>query len=170
MILGGVASGKSVRAVERAKSSGKGVVFVGTAPGQDPEWEARIAACRAARPAEWRTFEAAGKIAGLLRVIASTADVVVLDSVSHLVANLLRGGASPAEIETEIADLIETAADAKPVFLLTTEEVGLGLAGDSAAGRRFREIVGRMNQRLAAAAQTVEWLVAGLPLPLKRPR
>ncbi len=167
LILGGAASGKSRVAVERAKALGSRVVFIGTGPSADPEMRTKIEAHRRERPADWKTFEPQGKVAGLLRMLGATADVLVLDSVTATVGNLLVGGTPPDEILSEGDDIAEAAVDGLAKVILVSDEVGQGVVPEHALGRRFRDYLGRVNRALAARVHAVDWMVAGIPVRLK---
>ena len=171
LILGGVRSGKSRYALERAQSVPGRVAFVATAEAGDPEMSERIARHREARPAGWLTVEEPVELAAALRGLHGRADVVVVDCLNLWVSNLLCRDASSddpaliARIE-ELCKIIET----RPYHLLiASNEVGMGIHPESALGRAFRDLLGLANQRVAAACDEVVLMVAGLPLCLKTP-
>lgn len=160
LVLGGSGSGKSGFA--ESLLAGEPVVdYVATARdgGDDAEWSARIAAHRARRPASWRTVEHAD-VAAVLR---APGPAVLLDSVTTWLAALLDDADLPARV-TELCD----AWSASPRRVVAvSDEVGSGVVPPTAAGRRFRDALGGLNQRLAAAADDVHLVVAGLPLRLR---
>ncbi len=165
LILGGARSGKSRFAIGQAPARGH-VVFVATAVPGDAEMARRIARHRAERPGAWRTVEAPHDLIGALRAIGR-ADAVVVDCVTVWTANRLLRGDDDATILAETQALAELAADPPWPLLVVTNEVGEGVHPETAAGLRFRDLLGLVNQRLAAAARRVTLMVAGVPLPVK---
>ncbi len=130
---------------------------------------ARIAKHRADRPAHWRTTECPQDPATAIRAHAGETDCYLLDCLTLLVSNLLLSEAlSDEEIIRRATDDVltayrETGAD----LILVSNEVGLGLVPEYPLGRRYRDLLGKVNQRLAAQADAVYYLVAGLPLDVK---
>ncbi len=168
LILGGARSGKSRFAVASAPR-GK-VVLVATAQAGDDDMADRIARHRAERPAHWRTVEAPYDLAGAVEELGRDAlDAVVLDCLTVWVGNcVLRHDADGPVLAA--ADRLAAIA-ARPPWDLTivTNEVGEGVHPETADGLRFRDLLGLVNQRLAAACDHVTLMVAGLPLTVKAP-
>lgn len=161
LILGGARSGKSARALELADGPVK--MFVATAEALDDEMTARIAAHRAERGAEWTLVEEPLELAPVLAAAPADAAVVV-DCLTLWLSNLMHHGRDPeAEGERLAAALGETPAR----VILVSNEVGLGLVPADALSRAFRDAQGRLNRRIAEAADHVEFVAAGLPLTLK---
>ncbi len=157
LVLGGIRSGKSAHAVRLAQQAGGRVAVIATGTAEDDEMRARIAAHRAARPAEWTVHETTrelGAIAG-----KQTAEVVLLESVDGLVVALGDAEACVTELRALVA--------AFPRVIAVSSEVGLSLVALTAAGRAFTDTLGLVNQRLAVLAERVDLVVAGLPLKLK---
>jgi adenosylcobinamide kinase / adenosylcobinamide-phosphate guanylyltransferase len=178
LILGGARSGKSGFAERLARERGGSVLVVATATAGDAEMARRIAAHRAARPAAWRTLEAPVAVAERLAA-AEPADTIVLDCLTLLVSNLLLAheaagavageAAVQARVEAELDQLWAGFAAGEATWLVVSNEVGLGLVPPYPLGRRYRDLLGLANQRLAARADRVYLMVAGLPLALKAP-
>ena len=155
------------------------VLFVATAEAGDAEMEERIRRHRSSRPADWPTLEEPihlpEAIAGALgQPNPERSDgVVLVDCLNLWVSNLLlRGqGGEQADIEEEILDaarrLLECHERSRATFILVSNEVGLGLVPTHPLGRLFRDVLGKVNQMVAARADKVYLLVAGLPLELK---
>jgi adenosylcobinamide kinase/adenosylcobinamide-phosphate guanylyltransferase len=160
LVLGGSASGKSGFA-ESLLAGEPAVDYLATAldRGDDPEWSARIAAHRARRPASWRTVENTDVAA----VLGTPGPAVLLDSVTTWVAALL----DDADAAARVADLCDAWVTTPRRVVAVSDEVGSGVVPPSAAGRRFRDSLGELNQRLAAVADEVHLVVAGLPLQLR---
>jgi len=180
LLLGGVRSGKS-RAAERAAAHhGAHVLYVATGEAHDDEMAARIAAHRAHRPATWRTLEVPFGVGSAVQdaLEREGADAVVLDCVTMLVSNLLIDGiddenpdgidadAAQARVDRELDDLLDAIRASELPWILVSNEVGSGVVPAFPLGRVFRDLLGRANQRLAANAERVYLMVAGLPVNL----
>lgn len=163
LVLGGAASGKSAFAEGLVAGWGGPRVYVATAQAGDAEMEAKIARHRGARGPGWRTVEAPREVASALRA-ATPGEAVLVDCATLWLSNRMLAGADLAREEAELLAAFE--ACAAPVAVVSNE-VGLGLVPDTALGRRFREAQGGLNQRLAARADLVVFVAAGLPLLLK---
>jgi adenosylcobinamide kinase/adenosylcobinamide-phosphate guanylyltransferase len=179
LILGGARSGKSTYAQETARRLGGQVLYVATAQASDEEMSARIAAHRAERPAGWTTLEAPVNVGEAIRDAARSAggpgpDVILLDCVTLLANNALLALPEPLTTEaaeaallSEVESLLSVAAASGAAWFIVSNEVGLGLVPPYPLGRVYRDALGRANQRLAAAADTVLLMVAGLPMVVK---
>jgi adenosylcobinamide kinase/adenosylcobinamide-phosphate guanylyltransferase len=162
LVLGGARSGKSRYAESLITALPPPWNYVATAEAGDAEMAQRIADHRARRGASWRTIEAPRDLAGSLQA-AGNAPVLV-DCLTLWLSNLMLAG---SDIDAEMEGLdVALAAAAAPVVMVANE-VGSGIAPDHPLGRRFRDIQGVLNQRIAAHADRVVLMVAGLPLALK---
>lgn len=173
-ILGGARSGKSSFAEARARESGQAVIFLATAQAGDEEMAARIAAHRAGRPRAWMTLEAPLHAGQALLVSSLSAGFVLLDCLTLLTSNILLSlpepltqAAADTAVDHEIDDLLAAYTARQESWLVISNEVGLGLVPPYPLGRTYRDALGRANQRLAAAADEVVFMAAGLPLWLK---
>ncbi len=163
VVLGGAASGKSAYAEGLVTGSGRPRAYIATAEAWDPEMEGKIARHRKARGPGWRTLEAPREVAGTLGGI-SPKEAVLLDCATLWLTNLMLADADLAACEAELFE----ALDACPApVVVVSNEIGLGVVPDTPLGRRFREAQGGLNQRLAAKADLVVFVAAGLPLVLK---
>jgi adenosylcobinamide kinase/adenosylcobinamide-phosphate guanylyltransferase len=177
LVLGGARSGKSAFAQGLAEAVNGPVLFVATGVATDPEMEARIAAHRAARPARWACVEAPTRVAEAIRDYRGDLGLVLLDCLSFLVSNLVIkvGEAEDAEagvwgdIHREIVDLLAVVRARDGDLVVVSNEVGMSLVPDNRLGRLYRDLLGRANQHLAARADTVYLMVAGLPITIKQP-
>jgi adenosylcobinamide kinase/adenosylcobinamide-phosphate guanylyltransferase len=174
LILGGARSGKSTLAQKLAHERGRQVLYVATATAGDAEMAQRIAAHRAERPAHWRTLEAPTQVGAALRRWPHPVEVILLDCLTLLANNVLAALAEPltaeraeAALQTEVDGLLEAYAASSADWLVVSNEVGLGLVPPYPLGRFYRDALGRANQHLAARADEVVLMVAGLPWRLK---
>lgn len=136
--------------------------YVATAEALDAEMAERIAAHRARRGPQWRTIEAPRDLAAALKECQTTpvlVDCLTLWLSNHMLAD--------ADIELEMARLEDALAVAQTPMVLIANEVGSGIVPDHPLGRKFRDLQGVLNQRMAARADRVVLVVAGLPLALK---
>ena len=161
LVLGGARSGKSRHAESLITAGPPPWVYVATAEPLDDEMTSRIAAHRARRGAGWRDLEAPRDLAGAL---AGLRDAVLVDCLTLWLSNLML---ADADIEAESARLEDVLTRMAAPVVLVSNEVGSGIVPDNALARRFRDAQGRLNQRIAARADRVVLMVAGLPLVVK---
>lgn len=166
-ILGGARSGKSQFAVKLAKGYAKSVLFVATASAKDSEMRKRIKLHKKNRPAHWKTQEAPKKLASLIKKIPDKFDLVIIDCLTLFISNLLLEKKSDAYIEKEIILILKRLKNSKFDSILVSNEVGLGIVPDNPLARRFRDLAGRINQRLASWSDKVYFIISGLPLKIK---
>lgn len=159
LVLGGARSGKSAHALSLVKTP---KVFVATAEAGDGEMADRIAAHQAERGDDWTLIEAPLDLLGALQ--AANGQNVLIDCLTLWLSNLMH---HERDVARETADLIDALKSATGSVVMVSNEVGMGLAPMNALGRGFRDEQGRLNQRIAATADSVEFIAAGLPLRLK---
>ena len=164
-LLGGARSGKSTLAVELARTWAGPVTFIATGEPRDDEMAERIRAHQSERPAEWRTVEAPLDLRKALDLVADEA-AVVLDCLSLWVANLLERGDAAEEIELESRAVSALAAARRSLTVAVSNEVGLGVVPNTELGRRYRDVLGRVNAAWAADAEHAAFVVAGRSLRL----
>ncbi len=174
LILGGARSGKSSFAQRLATQRGHAVVYVATAEAGDEEMATRIAAHRAERPAHWQTLEAPRSIGQAIQWSVQRVDVILIDCLTLLANNVIGPLPEPvshavaeATLHAEVDDLLRAYETSHAEWIVISNEVGLGLVPPYPLGRVYRDALGRANQRLAAAADEVLFMVAGLPLKVK---
>jgi adenosylcobinamide kinase / adenosylcobinamide-phosphate guanylyltransferase len=167
LILGGARSGKSRLALTLARSVPGRVAFVATAQPLDGEMAARIARHRADRPPEWSTVEEPLDPAGACRKLIGAADLVVVDCLTLWVSNRFLRGDLDAAILTGADELARLCRDRALGLILVSNEVGLGVHPATSSGLRFRDLLGLVNQRVAAAVDRVTLMVAGIPVAVK---
>ena len=167
LVLGGARAGKSTFAMRLANEyAGEGsVTFIATAQALDDDMAQRIARHREERPAHWSTIEEPYHLDSAL-ITAPDSSVVLIDCLTLFVSNwLLR---SDDQTLPEISKrFLATVSCQTRTVICVSNEVGLGIVPETPLGRTFRDLLGRVNQQFAAAADEVYLLVAGLPLRLK---
>jgi adenosylcobinamide kinase / adenosylcobinamide-phosphate guanylyltransferase len=165
-ILGGARSGKSRFAVAGLPPRGR-VTFIATAEARDGDMALRIARHQAERPAAWTTIEAPLELTAVLADALIDADTVVVDCLTLWVSNLMLRGDDEAAILKSADALAALVADPAAELRIVSNEVGFGVHPATADGLRFRDVLGVVNQRVAAAAWRVVLMVAGLPHLIK---
>jgi adenosyl cobinamide kinase/adenosyl cobinamide phosphate guanylyltransferase len=168
LLLGGARSGKSTLALRRADASAAPVVFVATGEARDEEMAERIARHRALRPATWQTIEAPVDVADVLR-LAPEASTVIVDCLSLWVSNLLEKGLADDEVVSAARAAAALAAARPGLTLAVSNEVGMGIVPMHPLGRRYRDLLGRVNAVWSEAADEAVFIVAGRQLGLERP-
>jgi adenosylcobinamide kinase / adenosylcobinamide-phosphate guanylyltransferase len=162
--LGGVRSGKSLYA-QRLGEQARRVVFVATAlPGDDDEMQRKVDRHRQDRPAHWQTVEEPLALAETIAQHGPGCDLLIIDCLTFFAANLLE---AERDDHGSIDALCRSLASPPCSVVLVSNEVGSGVVPEYPSGRRFRDLLGEMNQSVARVASNVLLLVAGLPLVLK---
>ncbi len=181
LVTGGARSGKSVFAEMLAARGGERVAYVATATVGDAEMADRIARHRARRPAAWLTLEAPLDILAGLAAVGAGIEVVLVDCLAVWAANRLLAVGEPAEdgwwdrvgaLERALAEeldlVVTTGRAAAWDLLLVTNEVGFGVVPPTELARAYRDLLGRLNQVVAARANDVFLVVAGLAVEITR--
>jgi adenosylcobinamide kinase/adenosylcobinamide-phosphate guanylyltransferase len=167
-VLGGVRSGKSRYAQQLAERVDR-VTFIATAERRDDEeMRLKIERHRAERPSGWATIEEPLHLPAAIRSAAGNCDAILVDCLTLFAANLMEAyGQNEMKLHSAIEDLCEMLRSVSCTVILVSNEVGSGVVPAYASGRRFRDLVGEINRRVASVADTVLLMVAGLPLVLK---
>lgn len=165
LVLGGARSGKSAHALDQAQiaSRGRTLTFIATAQAFDEEMADRITRHRAERGPQWRTIEAPLMLASILDALTPQ-DVAVVDCLTLWLSNVML---SELDVAAETEALLTAAARTRGEVFYVSNEVGLSIVPDNVLARRFRDEAGRLNRLIAAQADRVTMLFAGLPLQLK---
>jgi adenosylcobinamide kinase/adenosylcobinamide-phosphate guanylyltransferase len=178
LVLGGVRSGKSEFGEKLAKEDDKPVLYVATGLASDPEMEHRIQRHLESRPDNWWTLEAPIDLASGLEIALSAADapgVVLIDSLDSWVGNLLQQHEDEPRdtldslVQDSLGKMIDVCGQSSASIVMVSSEVGLTLVPPFPLGRRFQDLLGLVNQRVAAAATNVYLVVAGVPMVIKSP-
>jgi adenosylcobinamide kinase / adenosylcobinamide-phosphate guanylyltransferase len=167
LVLGGVRSGKSRYALQLAAAAPR-VTFLATAEDRDDEeMRRKIGRHRAERPRHWTTIEEPINLAAAIRSIGQC-DLLLIDCLTLFAGKLLEvHGENSSAVSANIDDLCVAIKSAPCSIILVSNEVGSGIVPAFAMGRRYRDLLGEINQRVAAIASHVVLMVAGLPLALK---
>ena len=165
-----------VRAPTPSELAAKGerVLFVATAEAGDTEMQARIEAHRESRPSDWDTLEEPVNLVEALTPLLHRYDTVLLDCLTLWVSNLLLreqdAELACQDIIRQVQRLLELYRNADASWIVVSNEVGLGVVTPTKLGRVFADELGRVNQLVAAEADDVYFMAAGLPLELKSSR
>lgn len=162
-IMGGARSGKSRHAEELVMALPKPWTYIATAEAYDDEMRERIASHRSRRGDDWLTLDAPLDLVGAIEALPEDRPVLVDCLTLWLTNHMLAGH----DIEAECLRLAKTIARARGPWFVVSNEVGLGIVPENALARRFRDEAGRLNQKVAAVADTVLFMVAGIPLKVK---
>ncbi|MFT9849086.1 bifunctional adenosylcobinamide kinase/adenosylcobinamide-phosphate guanylyltransferase [Aneurinibacillus sp. REN35] len=174
LITGGVRSGKSAFAEQLAKERSASVLYVATGVCTDEEMEARIVLHRKRRPASWgiseTPYDAADGVAAY-----HAYDAVLFDCVSTWISNLLiavpeerlRNEKETKRINEEVERWLALAKQYEGTLIVVTSETGLGGVAMSRLGRWFQDVLGSVNQRIAAEADDVYAVLSGIPWQIK---
>jgi adenosylcobinamide kinase/adenosylcobinamide-phosphate guanylyltransferase len=162
LVLGGARSGKSRYAETCITKAPSPWVYVATGQAYDDEMKARIAEHQSHRAQGWQTIEAPVDLASAIAEAGESP--ILIDCLTLWLTNLMLG---EHDIETAIARFEGALAQCTAPIFLVSNEVGLGIVPNSSLGRRFRDEAGKLNQRVAARAGRVLFMVAGLPMTLK---
>jgi adenosylcobinamide kinase/adenosylcobinamide-phosphate guanylyltransferase len=168
LVLGGVRSGKSRYAQELATRGGR-VAFVATAEALDGEMRQRIQRHRDERPASWTTIEEPVRLEDAVGGCNGKFDTILIDCLTVWTANLMEHEAQDCDRVLAHGDrLAEVLRDTSCSVILVSNEVGSGIVPNNEMSRAYRDLLGGINQRVAAAADEVILLVAGCPLVIKQ--
>ncbi len=162
-VLGGARSGKSSHAEARVTALPAPWTYIATAQAFDDEMAERIARHRARREAGWETVDAPLDLAGALEAVTDGRPVLV-DCLTLWLSNHML---ADHDVEGESRRLADLLARPRGPWFVVSNEVGLGIVPDNALARRFRDAAGRLNQKVAAVADEVLFMAAGLPMRVK---
>ena len=172
LVLGGIRSGKSQWAETTIAGSTDHsrvrYIATGAAPAGDTDWSVRIAAHRARRPAQWSTVETVD-VTTQLR--SDTATATLVDDIGGWLTAVMdkRDAWTGGSVTADVDELIDAVASFGSPLALVSPEVGLTVVPATAAGRRFADELGSLNQRLAAQCDRVVLVLAGQPMTVKEP-
>lgn len=163
LVLGGARSGKSVFAENLITAQGHGT-YVATAEARDDDMRDRITKHQNRRGASWRTIEAPLNLTGALAEADVDGDPILVDCLTLWLSNLMEAGRDIAE---ETTALIARLPSMRCPVVLVSNEVGQGIVPANTLARRFRDQAGTLHQAIAACADRVFFITAGIPAQLK---
>jgi len=164
LVIGGARSGKSRYAQQRAEATGLSPVFIATAQAFDDEMHARIARHRADRHAGWQTVEAPLDLVQAIVTHSAADRVLLVDCLTLWVTNLMLGD---HDLEAALHAVTNAIARSEGQLIFVSNEVGWGIVPENPLARRFRDLAGLVNQRIAACVNEVQLICAGLGLRMK---
>jgi len=167
LITGGCRSGKSRFALDYANQHYFKKLYLATCEALDEEMAQRIAHHKKMRSPEWQTIEEPIEVVDKIRQYRDEADVILLDCITLWLSNLLMRRKDDSQIIKETDRLMETIKQCPASFIVVTNEVGMGIVPADPLSRRFRDLSGTMNQKIGEGADTVIYMVSGIPLFLK---
>ncbi len=167
LVLGGARSGKSRYAETLAGAVEGARIYIATAQAGDAEMAARIAAHQERRGHGWTTQEAALDLPATLGNAARPDTVILVDCLTLWLSNLLL---AEQDCDGAVSSLVDVLESCSGRVIVVSNEVGLGIVPDNELARRFRDIAGTTNQRVAEACDEVILVTAGLPQVLKPAR
>ena len=168
LIIGGCRSGKSRQALNLANSlNGKRKVFLATCVPQDEEMDLRVQRHKAERGPEWITIEEPLKIHRIIRDQNAETDILIVDCLTLWVTNLVLAHEQDAPLLRAVEKLCQAIKETTYPLCFVTNEVGAGIVPGDPLSRRFRDLTGLINQRVAEACDQVVWMVAGIGVTIK---
>ncbi|NLR71360.1 bifunctional adenosylcobinamide kinase/adenosylcobinamide-phosphate guanylyltransferase [Novosphingobium sp. ERN07] len=165
LVLGGARSGKSRYAQSRIEAHEGRLAYIATAEAGDAEMANRIARHQQDRGPRWHTIEAPITLPCAIDEAPATADAILVDCLTLWLSNLMLGD---HDLTNASNALLRSIRKCRIPIALIANEVGLSIVPENALARRFRDEAGRLNQKLASAADEVVFVAAGLPLQLKQ--
>jgi adenosylcobinamide kinase/adenosylcobinamide-phosphate guanylyltransferase len=166
-ITGGARSGKSRFALDYANRHSSKKLYLATCEVLDEEMAQRVENHKKMRGPEWKTVEEPIGIVDKINEYKDKAEVILLDCITLWLSNLLMRQLSDAKIMNEVDRLIKTIKQNQTPFIIVSNEVGMGIVPTASLGRRFRDLQGMANQKIAEAAETVVLMISGMPTFLK---
>lgn len=181
LVTGGARSGKSSFAEKMASSLGKEILYVATSIPFDNEMKDRIRKHKRQRPADWDVLEAFCDLDTSLSGAIEEHKAILLDCITVMVSNILFSSGEvdwesidmhnvnilEANVIKEIDKLIKASELSDIPFIIVTNEIGMGIVPENRLARIFRDIAGRVNQRIAGYANEVYLVVSGIPVKIK---
>lgn len=163
-VLGGSRSGKSSFALNCASKLPSRKAFIATAQAFDEEMKERIDRHKKERSADWRTFEEPIALPQLIGILSDEYDVIIIDCLTLWLSNLIM---KDAEVDADIESLLSVATASPSSIFIVSNEVGMGIVPENAVARRFRDLAGTLNRRVAEIADEVYLVIAGIELKIK---
>lgn len=167
-VIGGCRSGKSRHALQLAEATpANRRVFVATCVPHDDEMQTRVANHQEERGLEWETLEVPEKLAEAVSDHSAPDTLLLIDCLTLWTSNLLLASDDPECLSEPLLNLISALKSASGPVILVSNEVGTGIVPENRLARLYRDMAGRVNQTVAACADRVIWMVAGIPVAIK---
>jgi adenosylcobinamide kinase/adenosylcobinamide-phosphate guanylyltransferase len=167
LVIGGCRSGKSSYAVELAEQIPGQKIFIATCIPHDKEMENRVLRHKKRRSRAWSTLEVPFRLPEEIRKNSRKENVILVDCLTLWISNLFLENDDQENKNGHIRKLIQSLEKAECPIILVSNEVGTGIVPENRLGRLFRDIAGFTNQKIAACANKVIWMVAGIPVGVK---
>ncbi len=172
-VTGGSRSGKSSFAMREAAGIPGKRAYIATAEALDEEMRERIEAHQRLRGKDWDTYEEPIKIADLIRQIGDRYNLIVIDCLTLWLSNLMHASlpiTDSMEDLRKVLDDMQATRPTGPSIYIISNEVGSGIVPENEMARKFRDVAGILNQKIAEAADEVYMVIAGIPLKIKGER
>lgn len=166
-ITGGCRSGKSRFALDYANRHFSRKLYLATCEILDEEMAQRVEMHKKMRGPDWQTIEEPLEVVQKIRQYGNEVEVILLDCITLWLSNLLMGWDDDGRVMEEVEKLTEALKESPSSFILVSNEVGMGIVPADPFSRRFRDIAGWANQKLAESVDTVIFMVSGIPIFLK---
>ena len=168
LVTGGCKSGKSRHALELAeKISKRNRIFIATCMPLDDEMKERIDRHKKERDKSWKTVETSLELPEAIKENSREGDIILVDCLTLWINNVLMETEDSDIINQRIHKLIITLKEIKCAIILVSNEVGAGIVPENRLARQFRDLAGFTNQKVAECADSVVWMVAGIPVSIK---
>jgi len=166
-VIGGCRSGKSGYAQGLAEKIPGRKLYLATCVPRDEEMHARVQSHQQQRGAGWETLEEPVKLAAALKRKGEDYGVILVDCLTLWISNILLSTRGKPGLEKECKELVKILETPECPVILVSNEVGTGIVPENDLARLYRDEAGRVNQKIAAVADRVVWMVAGIPVTIK---
>ncbi|MBW2055166.1 MAG: bifunctional adenosylcobinamide kinase/adenosylcobinamide-phosphate guanylyltransferase [Deltaproteobacteria bacterium] len=167
LVIGGCRSGKSSHALNLANQIPGHKIFIATCMPHDKEMEERVLLHKKQRSRAWTTLEVPVRLSEEISKNSQKENVILVDCLTLWISNLILENNDQENIDGHIRKLVQSLEKSQCPIILVSNEVGTGIVPENRLARRFRDIAGFTNQRVAACADNVIWMVAGIPVGVK---
>jgi adenosylcobinamide kinase/adenosylcobinamide-phosphate guanylyltransferase len=167
LITGGCRSGKSRYALDYANRHFSTKIYLATCEALDEEMAQRIEHHKKMRGPEWQTVEEPIEIVDKIRQYQDKVEVILLDCITLWLSNLLMRGGLDSKIMDEAGRIIDVIEEIQTSLIIVSNEVGMGIVPADPLSRRFRDLAGMVSQRIGEVADSVVFMVSGIPMFLK---
>ena len=166
-VTGGCRSGKSQYALDYANHHFSKKIYLATCEALDDEMIQRVETHKRSRGPEWLTIEEPVEIGDQIKQYSDNVEVILLDCLTLWLSNLLLRGNNDLKIMEEIEGLVYSLRERRISVIIVSNEVGMGIVPADPLSRRFRDLSGMANQKIAGVADAVIFMVSGMPIFLK---